>query len=121
MPMMAAPVLPADDITRNTEGRGEQHRDSAYRGQVHAPAVSRNRDPDATFGSAGWDARNAGVANVAATSTVAAWRMVCCRPLRSARCTPNWRHGCAAAPPHRDTDRQLALPRRDRAPRQRRR
>jgi hypothetical protein len=102
--------LAADDTTRYTEGRCEQHRDNANRGHVHAPTVSRNRDPDATFGSAGWGARDAGVANVAAASTVATWGMVCCRPLRSARCTPNWRHGCAAAPPHRPTDRQLALP-----------
>ena len=98
----------------------EQPRGQARRARLRVDAGRRRRDHDAARGAARRAAGDARAAHAAAAAAVPDRRLVLRRPLRPRRRRRHRRHGRAAAPAHRAADGELAVHRRDRAPRQRR-
>ena len=80
----------------------------------------RRRGAAAARGAAGRAARDARTTHAPAAAPLADRRVVLRRPLRARPRRRHRRHGGGAAPAHRAADRELAVHRRGRAPRQRR-
>ena len=85
-----------------------------------ASALADGRDPGAPRRAAGRPARDERTPDAAAAAAVADRGVVLPRPLRAGPRRRDRRHEGGAAPAHRAADRELAVRRRDRAPRQRR-
>ena len=104
---------------------GERRRGSGRLLQLLRPAddpptLLDDRDPHPPRRTPGWAACHERTPDPPAAAALADRRLVLPRPLRAGPGRRDRRHGRLAAPPHRAADRELAVRRQHRAPRQRR-